>query len=43
MGVGKTDVGMDLPEWKLYERHIFAKLKEGVAADAEVTFDDRER
>jgi len=37
----KTDLGMRLPEWKLYERQIYAKLKAGVAADAEVTFDER--
>ncbi len=37
----KTELGMDLPGWKLYEKQIYAKLKTGVAADAEVTFDER--
>ncbi len=37
----KTDHGMELPEWKVYEQQIYAKLKAGVAADADVTFDDR--
>jgi hypothetical protein len=28
------------PEWKAYERQIYKALKAGVAADAEVTFDE---
>ncbi len=38
--VRKTELGMDMPEWKLYEKQIYAKLKAGVAEDAEVTFDE---
>lgn len=41
LACARLTLGMELPEWKLYEQQIYAKLKAGVAADAEVTFDER--